>query len=112
MVLKTYSVLNDITIGEVDSDILDKDIISSGYVNGYVGFIVDGDSLSVHGDSFSNEVALDALILNHIIPADILTTRYKCLGCAGIFEDKFEMNGHLSANPNHEVEIIYVNLNE
>ena len=70
-ILKTYSISGDVIDGAVNSYRLDCDIINSDYITGYDGFIIDGDTLNIMGDSISNigspsdEALLDLLIENH-----------------------------------------------
>jgi len=63
--LKTYTISTDVTEGVVTAPVLHNEIEDSTNVNSFEGIEVDGDSLHVYGASFSNESALDALVLAH-----------------------------------------------
>jgi hypothetical protein len=63
--LKTYSILTDVSLGEVKNDKLHKEIKSSGYINDLHSVDFGVDSIEIFGTSISDEVNLDALVLNH-----------------------------------------------
>lgn len=64
MILKVYSVANDFSQGVI-LDQLNDQIIADGSVTNYNGLTLDGDNLSVLGDSM-NETGLDAVIASHV----------------------------------------------
>lgn len=78
MVLKVYSISNDITAGAVNSELLHGEIDSSGHVSGFVGLDIEGDNLSVIGVSFNNEAGCDSVVQSHEVEplANLKARRY------------------------------------
>jgi len=69
-ILKTYSITNDISVGNIETDRLELEIKESNFVTDYQGFYIEGDNINILGTTFSgvtfsNETTLDNLILNH-----------------------------------------------
>lgn len=74
-ILKTYSIANEISVGDVEPDRLQVEIKESDYIIDYRGFYIEGDDINVlgytfsigtsSGSTFSYESALDTLIFNH-----------------------------------------------
>jgi hypothetical protein len=63
--LKTYSVVNDIAAGAVNTGKLHKEILASGFISGFNGLAGAGGNLKVLGTVILDEPALDTLIQNH-----------------------------------------------
>jgi len=69
--LKTYSILNDISEGAINQDRMSCEIEDSGYVVGFDGIETEGDELRIFGTSISNigspsdEMLLDILVESH-----------------------------------------------
>ena len=74
--LKTYTISTDVTEGVVTAPVLHNEIEDSANVNSFEGIEVDGDSLHVYGASFSNETALNALVLAH---GEVTLATYKSI---------------------------------
>jgi len=74
--LKTYSIINDITAGTAEQSTLHKEIDSSGFVTTLETLEIDGDVLNLYGEALADETALDALVLNHG-GADVLKVETK-----------------------------------
>ena len=90
---------------------LESEISATAHVTGYEGITVSEDVLKVYGTALADETALDALILAHAVPEDVLEAVYKCLTMDMTFATKELMNQHLIDNPTHEVQVIYKNKN-
>ena len=63
--LKTYSIKDDINVGKVELEMLDREIENGNVVVGYEGFRIKGDSLTIMGSELSSEPILDSIIQNH-----------------------------------------------
>ncbi len=63
--LKTYSISTDITGGAVNEAKLHDEIDAVACVTNFQCVCVDGDNLSVHGASFSNEATCDTTVQDH-----------------------------------------------
>jgi len=111
MELKTYNISTDITGSSVDCDKLDSEIADTTHVTTYEGIVIESGEITIHGDSFNDETALDTLVLNHVVPQDVVQAIYKCADCVGVFHSKSEINEHLSDNPTHTASVSFKNKN-
>lgn len=59
-----YSIAADVAGQEVDAEILREEVAESGFVTGFDGIIVIGDSLEIRG-TVSNQSGLNALVHDH-----------------------------------------------
>jgi hypothetical protein len=65
-ILKTYSISVDVTGGVVDTTKLHHEIDDSGAITNFGGLKIEGDILTIVGDSFSSEATCDNIVQNHV----------------------------------------------
>jgi len=64
-ILKTYSIVNEISVGFVNADRLEYEIKNSGFIDSYGGFYIEKDSINILGEAINNEEDLDFLVATH-----------------------------------------------
>lgn len=65
-VLKTYSITNEINLGDVNIAKLHAEIIAIQCITDYASLAKNGDELEVWGGTLDNEPSLDNIVYDHI----------------------------------------------